>query len=37
MLAMAMAGKSIHEAIEHLARVSIEPGLLNREPDECRG
>ena len=37
MLAIAMAGKSIRDAIEHLAPISIEPGLLNREPDECGG
>jgi hypothetical protein len=37
MLAIAMAGKSIHEAIEHLKPVSIEPGLPERGPDDRGG
>jgi hypothetical protein len=37
MLAIAMAGKSIRHAIEHLAPISIEPGLPAPEPDKRGG
>jgi hypothetical protein len=37
MLAIAMAGKSLRDAIERLAPVSIEPGLPDREPNEPGG
>jgi hypothetical protein len=35
MLALAMAGKSLREAIEHLVPISMEPGLTDREPRDA--